>query len=187
MTRSPLTLKDNALVELALAGEKECVSVLVDRHAAAVRNYIGGFVQNRSDLDDVVQDTFMKAWAGLSTFRFEATFRTWLVSIALNEAFALHRRRKCRVSCIAIPTLDRFPSCTGSPHQAFARSETRARVHTAISRLPAKYREVVVLCELEQLTTRETARRMKASIPMVKTRLMRARHMLSATLSEDAA
>ncbi|MBV8552818.1 MAG: RNA polymerase sigma factor [Acidobacteriaceae bacterium] len=152
-----------------------------------MKNYVSALVRNRSDLEDVIQDTFMKAWARLSAFRFEATFRTWLISIALNEAFALHRRRKCRVSCIAIPTLDRFPSHAGTPHQVFARSETRARVRTAISKLPAKYREVVVLCELEQLTARETARRMKASIPLVKTRLLRARHMLSAALNEDAA
>ena len=187
MTQSPLTLKDDALVKLALAGQRECFSVLMERHAATVRNHISALVRNRSDLDDVVQDTFMKAWARLSTFRFEATFRTWLISIALNEAFALHRRRKCRVSCVVIPTLDRFPSHAGSPHQAFARSETRTRVRTAISKLPAKYREVVVLCELEQLTARETARRMNASIPLVKTRLLRARHMLSAALNEKAA
>jgi DNA-directed RNA polymerase specialized sigma24 family protein len=57
MTQSGLTLKDNTLVELALAGQTERFSVLMNRHAAAVRNYLSPLVRNRWDLDDVVQDT----------------------------------------------------------------------------------------------------------------------------------
>lgn len=185
MTQSGSTLQDNALVELALAGQADCFSDLMNRHAAAVRKYLSRLVQNRSDLEDVVQDTFLKAWARLSTFRFEATFRTWLISVALNEALILYRRRRHRPSWPVIGDLEALPSNCESPYQIFARTETRLRVRTAVQKLPRKYRDILVLCDLEQLTTRETAKRMNASIPLVKTRLFRARHMLTAALMEQ--
>jgi len=186
MTQSGLTLEDNALVELALAGQTECFSVLMNRHAAAVRKHLSPLVRNRSDLDDVVQDTFTKAWARLSTFRFEASFRTWLISVALNEALTLYRRRKHRLSWPVTENLETLPSKCESPYQILARIEARLRVRTAVQKLPRKYRDVLVLCDLEQLTTRETAKRMNASIPLVKTRLFRARHMLAVALNEHA-
>jgi RNA polymerase sigma-70 factor (ECF subfamily) len=186
MTPSGLTLKDNNLVELTLSGQTECFSVLMNRHAAAVKNYLSRLVQDRWDLDDVVQDTFMKAWVRLSTFRFEATFRTWLFSVALNEALALYRRRKYRLSCPVLINLEAVPSNCESPYQSFARMEACFRVRTAVQKLPRKYRDVLVLCDLEQLTMRETAKRMNATIPLVKTRLFRARHMLAVALNEQA-
>jgi RNA polymerase sigma-70 factor, ECF subfamily len=123
MTQSGLTLEDNALVELALAGRTDCFSDLMNRHAAAVRKYLSRLVRNSSDLDDVVQDTFTKAWARLSTFRFEASFRTWLISVALNEALTLYRRRKHRRSWPVIENLEAFPSKCESPYQILARIE----------------------------------------------------------------
>jgi RNA polymerase sigma-70 factor (ECF subfamily) len=186
MTPSGLTLKDNNLVELALAGQTECFSVLMNRHAAAVKKYLSPLVRNRWDLDDIVQDTFMKAWVRLSTFRFEASFRTWLMSVALNEALTLYRRRKYRLSCPVIINLEAVPSKCESPHQSFARMEARSKLRIAIQKLPRKYRDVLVLRDLEQFTIRETAKRMNASIPLVKTRLSRARHMLTAALLEQA-
>jgi RNA polymerase sigma-70 factor (ECF subfamily) len=186
MAQSGSTLKDNALVELALAGQTDCFSDLMNRHAAGVRKYLSRLVRNRSDLDDVVQDTFMKAWVRLSTFRFEATFRTWLISVALNEALTLYRRRKYGLSCPVIIDLEAIPSKCESPYQSFARMEGRSKLRIAVQKLPPKYRDVLVLCDLEQLTTRETAKRMNASISLVKTRLFRARHMLTAALTEQA-
>jgi RNA polymerase sigma-70 factor (ECF subfamily) len=184
MTQPGLTLQDNALIELALAGETDCFADLMNRHAAAVRTCVRRLVRNRSDLDDVVQDTFTKAWVRLSTFRFEATFRTWLISVALNEALTLYRRKRYRPPSSGIINLEVLPSKCESPHQVFVRKENRLRVWTAVENLPCKYRDVLLLRDLEQLTMRETAERMKASIPLVKSRLFRARHMLGVALNE---
>jgi RNA polymerase sigma-70 factor, ECF subfamily len=185
MTQSSLTLKDNTLVELALGGQTECFSVLINRHAPVVRNHLSRLVRNHSDLDDIIQDAFTKAWTRLSTFRFEANFRTWLISVALNEALTLYRRRKYRRPSPGSVNLEALPSQCESPYQIFVRTENRLRVRTAVQKLPHKYREVLVLCDLEQLTVRETAKRMSASIPLVKTRLFRARHMLAVALSQS--
>jgi RNA polymerase sigma-70 factor, ECF subfamily len=186
MRQSGLTVEDNTLVELALGGQTECFSVLMNRHAAAVRNYLSRLVRDRWDLDDVVQDTFMKAWVRLSTFRFEATFRTWLFSVALNEALALYRRRKYRLSCPVLINLEAVPSECESPYESFARREAHFKLRIAIQKLPPKYRDVLVLRDFQQFTIRETAKRMNAGIPLVKSRLFRARHMLTAALSEQA-
>jgi RNA polymerase sigma-70 factor (ECF subfamily) len=186
MTASTVTLDDNALIEMILGGQTEWFSVLMDRHLTAMRRCILALVQNPSDVDDLIQDAIIKVWLRLSTFRFEAKFRTWLLTVASNEALGLHRRRKCRPSLAATADLECFPSHCESPHQAFTRLEARVRVRTAIARLPWKYQHVLTLCDLEQLTAQEAARRMRASIAMVKTRLFRARRMLSVALTSIA-
>jgi RNA polymerase sigma-70 factor (ECF subfamily) len=176
--------EDRTLIEMALAGQSECFSALMDRHVTAVRKCIRSVVTNTSDVDEIVQDAFLKAWVHLSKFRFEASFRTWITRVALNESLALHRRQRCRVFYSALRDLEAFPSAGESPYQLLARSEVRLRVHAAIARLPGKYRDIIILCDLEQLSAEEIAGRLKASISLVKTRLFRARRMLSKALGK---
>jgi RNA polymerase sigma-70 factor (ECF subfamily) len=180
------SFEDRTLIEMALAGQSECFSALMDRHVTAVRRCITSIVRNTSDVDDLVQDTFLKAWARLCTFRFEASFRTWITRVAVNESLASYRRQRSRPSCSTPENLEAFPSHCESPEEALARSEIRLTVHAAIARLPGKYRDVLTLCDLEQLGAEETAGRLKSSIPLVKTRLFRARRMLSAALHRSA-
>jgi RNA polymerase sigma-70 factor, ECF subfamily len=176
------SFEDRTLIEMALSGRSECFSALMDRHVAAVRRCITSIVRNASDVDALVQDTFLKVWAHLCTFRFEASFRTWITRVAVNESLALYRRQRCRPCCSAPENLEAFPSGCESPEEALARSEIRLTLHAAIATLPRKYRDVLTLCDLEQLGAQETAERLKSSIPLVKTRLFRARRMLSAAL-----
>jgi RNA polymerase sigma-70 factor (ECF subfamily) len=186
MTGSIATFEDRTLIEMALAGQTECFSVLMRRHVSVVRSCIRSMVTNTTDVDDLVQDAFLKAWLHLSTFRFEASFRAWITRVAVNEALTSYRRQRRRPFCPAPANIEAFPSQCESPEQAFTRSEARLTVRTAIAELPRKYREILTLCDLEQLSAREAAQRLKSSIPLVKTRLFRARHMLSAALNRDA-
>lgn len=179
------TFEDRTLIELTLAGQTESFSVLMNRHATSVRRCIRSIVRNTSDVDDVFQDTFLKAWVHLSAFRFEASFRTWIVRVAVNEALGLYRRQRSRPSCSPPENLERVAGLCESPHQALVRSEECLAVHTAIAKLPRKYREILTFCDLEELTAQETARHLKASIPLVKTRRFRARNMLSAALKRN--
>ena len=148
---------------------------------------IGAIVKDRSEVEDLVQETFLKAWLRLSTFRFEANFRTWITRVAVNEALASHRRRRCRPSCPVPVNFETFRSSCESPDEVLARSEARRTVRSAIARLPKKYQEILNLCDLKQLSARDAARQLKSSIPLVKTRLFRARHMLATALNRDAA
>ena len=178
-------LEDRALIEMAVAGQDEGFSALMNRHQAAVRKCIGSVIRNRSDVEDLVQDTFLKVWLRLSTFRFEANFRTWITSVAINEALGSYRRQRCRPFCSVPVNLETFRSLCESPEEALARLEALRTVRSAIAGLPKKYREILILCEFEQLTGKEAARRLKSSLSSTKTRLYRARHLLSAALTRD--
>jgi RNA polymerase sigma-70 factor, ECF subfamily len=178
------SFEDRTLIEMALSGRSECFSALMDRHVTAVRRCITSIVRNTSDVDDLVQDTFLKAWAHLYTFRFEASFRTWITRVAVNESLALYRRQRSRPFCSTSENLEAFRSHYESPAEALARSEIHSRVRAAIARLPNKYREILTLCDLEQLSVQETAGRLKSSISLVKTRLFRVRRMLSTALHD---
>ena len=187
MTAAIAAFEDSALIEMALAGKTECFSVLMNRHKTRVRRRIMQMVKNTSDVDELVQDTFLKAWVHLSQFRFEASFCTWIMSVALNESLALYRRQRCRPYFQAPANLEVLASHDESPEQAWTRAEASLSVRAAIRSLPEKYAEILTLCELEQLGTLETARHLKASVPLVKSRLFRARQMLATALRRDVA
>jgi len=179
------TFGDNTLIKLTLAGQAECFTVLIDRHLVAVKKRIYSMVRNVTDADDILQEVLLKVWRHLATFRSESSFRTWMTQVAINEARQLYRRERSKSLCQPLRDLDAFASSGESPHQTLARAEVTQAVRSAIVGLPAKYREVLILCDLEQLSTRETAQWLKASIPATKTRLFRAPLMLLAALQSS--
>jgi RNA polymerase sigma-70 factor (ECF subfamily) len=173
-------LPDTALIESALAGKTESFEILMHRHCAAVRSHVRAMTRNPWDADDLVQETFFKAWRGLASFRAEASFRTWITRVATNEVLQ-HRRRQFRVAVeVATPDLETHASNGGSPHDVTAQAERRRAVHRAVAALPPKYRTVLVMCDLREMELREAAARLSAGIPFVKSRLMRARQRLRA-------
>src|SRR5258708_723483 len=179
------TFEDRTLIKLTLAGQAECFKVLMDRHLGAVRKRIYSMVRNATDADDILQEVLLKVWRHLATFRSESSFRTWMISVATNEAKQLYRRQRSKWYCQPLSDLDAFASPGESPHQTLARVEVTQAVRSAIVGLPAKYRDVLILCDLDQLSTRETAQWLKASIPAIKTRLFRGRLMLLAALQSS--
>jgi RNA polymerase sigma-70 factor, ECF subfamily len=185
MTPRLVTFEDSTLIKLALAGQADCFSVLMDRHAAAVRRRIGSMVRNATDVEDLLQEVLMKVWRHLSTFRSESSFRTWMISVAVNEVLQSCRREHRWRWSQTQRDLDAFTSACESPHQSLARSETTHAVRSAVVGLPEKYRQVLILRDLQQLSVRETANSLQSSIPAVKTRLFRARHMLLAALQRS--
>jgi len=174
---------DSTLIKLALAGQVECFSALMDRHATVVKNRIRAMAPDGLDADDLVQDVFLKVWWNLSRFRAESTFRTWVMRIAINEVLQSIRRRKQTPPCLTFDSLDILPSQMESPHQTFACKETTQAVRVAVSRLPEKYCQVLILREFEELGERETADRLGISVAAAKTRLFRARRMLLGELT----
>jgi RNA polymerase sigma-70 factor, ECF subfamily len=182
MTPPLASFEDSVLIELALAGQSECFTVLMDRHLVAVKRCIGSMVRNAADSEDLVQEVVLKVWRHLSTYRSESSFRTWLTRVAINEALQSYRRQRREPLCRALGDFDALASHAESPHQSYARIEMAQAVHGAVAELPAKYRQVLTLRDLEELSAQETALRLQSSIPTVKSRLFRARLMLLATL-----
>ena len=172
------TFDDSALIKRVLEGQTEYFAALMDRHLMAVRKRIIFMVRSATDVEDLLQDVALKVWRHLSTFRSESSFRTWITSVAINEVLQLNRRERSRLFCWALDDLDFLCAGTESPHQSFAQAEMRQTIRHALKALPEKYRVVLVLRDLEELTGQETAQRLRLTIPAVKTRLFRARLML---------
>jgi RNA polymerase sigma-70 factor (ECF subfamily) len=175
-------LEDSALINLALAGQPECFAILMDRYLVSVRGLIRSRVQNAAEADDVLQQVLLKAWHHLSTFRSESSFRTWVTSVAINEARQSYRRERSRPLSHAFGDLNALVSQTESPDEALARLEAARMVRRAVAELPSKYRLVVNLCYLQQLSLREAAQWLQLTVQAVKSRLLRARTMLSAQI-----
>jgi RNA polymerase sigma-70 factor (ECF subfamily) len=178
------TFEDSVLIKLALDGQNDCFTVLMDRHLAAIKRRIGSMVRNGTDADDLLQEVLLKVWRRLSTFRSQSSFRTWMTRVAINEVLQLYRRENRRRLFQAFADFDSFASPNGSPLQSLTRAETTKVVRQAVVELPTKYRQVLILREFEGLRMGEIAQTLRASIPAVKTRLFRARLMLLSALQQ---
>ena len=177
---SPLAAcEDSMLIRMAIAGRSECFSVLMDRHLTAVKSKLRRMVADEAELDDLIQEVLLKAWRHLATFRSEASLRTWMIGIGINQARQSYRRSQRRPVCQPIDDFALTASSAESPHQQLLRVETAAAVYAEIAKLPPNYREVLVLRDLSELCCKETAERLQMTISGVKTRLLRARNMLS--------
>jgi RNA polymerase sigma-70 factor (ECF subfamily) len=179
------TFEDSALIRLALAGQAECFTVLMNRHLPAVRRRIGSIVRNTADVEDLLQEVLLKVWRHLSTFRAQSSFRTWMTRVAINEALQSYRREQRRPICQPLGDFDSFASPDESALQCLTRAEAIRVVRKAVVELPSKYRQVLILREFEQLSVVEIAQSLRSSIPAVKTRLFRARVMLQRSRIQD--
>lgn len=179
------------LLERARAGDGESFQELAQRHERSIYAAALALTRNSAEAEDVTQETFLRAYEHLDQFRGEARFRTWLTQIAVNAARMRQRHEHAslwesldepvRTEEGALPR--EFADGRETPEQALVRREIRQQVRQAVRRLPSAYREVLVLRDLQLLSTEETAAALGISLANVKTRLLRARLMLRERLS----
>ena len=142
---------------------------------------------NPWDADDLVQQTLLKAYAHLDQFRFEASFTSWLTSIAMNELRKVHRRPITSLTqAMDTRALEglAIASHSDSPAVAYERLESATLLHGALDRLSASYQMVVRLRDLSGLSVQDTARLLSVSTAATKTRHHRARKKLRLLLQE---
>ena len=180
-----------ALVQAAKDGDVSAFEELVRRYDRNVFRIAQHITQNREDAEDVVQDAFLKAYNNLAQFQGQSKFYTWLVRIAVNEALMKLRRRrpertvsldeevKTEEDSVPREVADWSPN----PEQQYSQAELRDILTRTIQGLPASFRTVFVLRDVEGLSTEETADALDLSIPAVKSRLLRARLQLRERLS----
>lgn len=174
-------LDDKALIEMTLAGHNECFDELMDRHLCVMRKRVDSMIGNKAEAENVLQVAQLKIWTHLSFFRSHSSFRTWITRIAINEALQSYRRTRMGREWDAAD-FDRLAASTDCPERWYARQEMAGKISRAIYQLPAKFRQIVVLRALRELSIEETARELKSNRQLVKTRLFRARVMLSKAL-----
>ncbi len=183
--------QEMALVQAAKAGDISAFEELVKRYDRNVFRIAQHITQNREDAEDVVQDAFLKAYENLDQFQGQSKFYTWLVRIAVNEALMkLRRRRPERTVSLdqeVVTEEDSIPrevaDWSPNPEQLYTQAELRDILTKTIQGLPASFRTVFVLRDVEGLSTEETAEALDLSIPAVKSRLLRARLQLRERLN----
>ena len=182
-----------ALVARAQAGDQAAFTTLVDHYQRKIYRIGKNITQNNEDAEDVLQETFLKAYEHLGGFQGNSKFYTWIVRIAVNEALMKLRKRKG----------DRFVSLdepieTGeeevkreiavwddNPEQRYSREEMQRILDEAVDDLKPDFRTVFVLRDIEELSTEETSEALGISVPAVKSRLLRARLALREKLTRQ--
>ena len=192
MAVSSLTgIEESALVTQAREGDTTAFAELVRRYEGKIFRLAQHVTQNREDAEDVLQETFMKAYEHLDQFKGDSKFYTWIVRIAVNQALMKLRRRKTDKSVSLDEQIDtgedtvvrEIAAWGENPEQQFSREELGEVLDTAIQSLDPPYRSVFLLRDVEDLSTEETAEALGLSVPAVKSRLLRARLQLREKLT----
>ena len=183
-----VALTDAQIVELVRSGERALFEVLMRRHNQRLYRVVRAVMKNEQDVEDVMQQAYVNAFIHLHQFEERSQFSTWLTRIALNEAFG-RRRRMQMVD--RVPSGDEESSAVHAmrstlpdpEHQTYTR-ELRRLIEEAIDALPEGYRLVLILRDVEGLSTSETGESLGLGADVIKTRLHRARAMLRRKVTE---
>jgi RNA polymerase sigma-70 factor, ECF subfamily len=182
---------ESCMIASILAGDAQLFHELIRPYERRVYAMALSFLRNEADAEDVAQEAFLKAFRSLASFRGDAKFGTWLVSITLNEARSRIRRRDAiKMESLDEPEDDQGHSSPALlrdwkeiPSEALERKEVRSLLQKAITSLPQIYREVFQLRDIEQLSVNEAAQALGITVSSVKVRLHRARMMLQKNLA----
>ena len=186
---------DQLLVDRARLGDRHAFDLLVLKYQSRLLSLVIRLVSNQSDALDVLQDTFVKAYRSLNTFRGESAFYTWLYRIAMNLAIDHTRKRKRREVAgfdESVATKDADGGIDAvhhgdSPSKALERKQLLRRIMDGMQKLSDDQRQVILLREVEGLSYKEISEVMEIPEGTVMSRLFYARKKLQKILSEDAA
>ena len=183
------SVPDAEVVDRVRAGETGLYELLMRRYNQRLFRMIRSILTDDAEAEDVLQETWVRAYEHLDQFEGRASFATWATRIAYHEALARARAGK-RWTPVedpegeVMPEVNRRQSSTESPEAQAIRGQLGQMLQSAVDGLPATYRTVFVLREVEQLSTIETAESLGLSEEAVKTRLHRSRALLRRELQD---
>ena len=188
----PTPEREKELIARVIAGETNLFHELIRPYERMVYLSVLTMLRNEQEAEDAAQEVMINAFRHLKSFRGDAKFSTWLVTIAMNEA----RQRLRKAKAAQLESLDEekevhegdftpavLTDWREIPSEALEKKEMRQRLREAVEQLPPIYREVLVLRDLEEMNQEETARALGINITVVKVRLHRARMMLQKLLA----
>jgi RNA polymerase sigma-70 factor (ECF subfamily) len=181
---------DHTLVKSATSGDVVAFDSLVVRHRQLVLSIARRLMGNSEKADDIVQQTFLKAFTKLSTFQFRSSFSTWLISIARNEAIMWHRsaQRWREVSMVHVTSTGEtipmdFPDRRSDPEMLLCQKESYQRLFSEIACLNPDARAAIELTYLEEQSNAAVALQLGITVAALKTRKVRGRASLRRKLS----
>ena len=172
---------DTQLVKASQQGDQDAFAFLVQRHQRRVFNLSLRMLQDYEDADEITQEVFLAAWQGLPAFRGEARFSTWLYRIAYHCCLRQLERRKRERAQHSVIQAEQFLEEKQAKDLLELRDQ-QAIVREQMEKLPTKYRVVLILRHLQEMTYEEMADTLSMPVGTVKTHLFRARNLLKERL-----
>jgi len=196
--KSDVTLAagEHELVDHAKNGDQSAFRQIMERHNRRLYRVARAVMRDDTEAEDVVQETYLRAFSNLSKFRGESSLTTWLTRIALNEALGRKRKQRATVTLESLETAQetsaqiiQFPAMDteADPERSAAQHEIRRLLERAMDALPEAFRLVFVMRDVEEMSIEETAAHLGIRPETVKTRLHRARRLLRQSLDGQLA
>jgi RNA polymerase sigma-70 factor (ECF subfamily) len=192
-THKTVADEDTELIRAAIAGQPQAFPDLVRRYEKKLYSFARRMCRSDSDAEDLVQETFLNVYRSLADFRFETKFKNWLYRVAVNTAITKRRRSKFAPEPdLSLEDLGgqegadatgEVPDWARMPLEQVLNGELLETMNRAIRSLPEKYRVVVVLRDVEEFSTEETAHILNLTPANVKVRLHRGRMFLKDKLT----
>lgn len=182
-------LTEADIIKRILSGEKELYEILVRRNNQKLYRVIRSYLKEEDGIEDVMQNTYIKAYTKLYQFNLKSQFSTWLIRIGINESLA-ELKKKREIPHLNhddqhrdhIPILE-FPDHRQlNPQEKMAQNEIKQLLEKAIDELDVKYRTVYIMKEVEEMSLEEISDVLDISLSNAKIRLHRSREMLRETL-----
>jgi len=178
--------EDAEIITRVQSGDTDAFAIIVRRHTRRMYRSLLAILGNPSEAEDALQEAFLKAFQHIGDFEGRSRFSTWVLRITINTGIQ-HLRSRKEIDSLEEEDNDFRPrniqAWQDDPEQSYSKEEMRRLVEKEIMRLPAKYRIVLMLRDIEELSTAEAANALGLGIPALKARLLRGRFMLRESLS----
>ncbi len=183
--------EDDVLVKRAMGGDEQAYSELVDKYQRALYFHILKMIKDKEQVNDLVQEAFVKAFDNLNTYSTNYAFSTWLYRIATNHTIDYLRKKKLKTLSIDEPVKTRdgemrmqLEDETAGTDRNIIRKQRQNIVQNAIDELPSKYRKVIEMRHMEEKSYQEIADVLDLPLGTVKAHIFRARELLYKSLKD---
>lgn len=187
---SSSSLEDDKFVKRAIKGDQDAYKDLMDKYQKPLYFHVLKMVRNHEQVEDLVQEAFMKAFNNLDSYNTNYAFSTWLYRITTNHTIDYLRKKKLNTTSINEPVKTRDGemeiqiSDEAETDRDIIRKERKTIIHNAINNLPKKYRRVIEMRHLQELSYQEIAEQLDLPLGTVKAHIFRAREMLYKELKD---
>lgn len=181
---SESSLEDDQLVKRAISGNQDAFKLLMNKYQKPLYYHIVKMVKNNEQVEDIIQESFVKAFSNLNSYNTHYAFSTWLYRITTNHTIDYLRKKKLQTTSINEPIRVKDGEMqfqivgSAETDRKIIRKERKIIITEAIQNLPEKYREVIEMRHLEEMSYQEISEQLDLPLGTVKAHIFRAREML---------
>jgi RNA polymerase sigma-70 factor (family 1) len=181
---SESSLEDDQYVQRAIGGDQDAFKMLMNKYQKPLYYHIVKMVKNHEQVEDIIQESFVKAFSNLGSYNTNYAFSTWLYRITTNHTIDYLRKKKLQTTSINEPVRAKDGEMqfqivgSAETDRKIIRKERKKIVSEAIENLPEKYREVIQMRHLEEMSYQEISEELDLPLGTVKAHIFRAREML---------